>query len=400
MATLRPALAVVVRLLAFMGKELTETLRRPGAIVSLILGPFLIMAVFGLGYDGAKRPLETIVVAPPSSGLPADVESYQELAGGGLHIDEVTADRAAAEARLVAGTADVVIVAPEDPESRFRAGEQSPIEVIIDTVDPVAYNYAGFLAAGLASEVNREIIERAAEETQGYAVAAGEPDAAAIPPDVVAAPTRAELRNAAPSEPGVIAYFGPAVLALILQHLAVTLVALSLVRERTSGVIELFRVAPVSTTEVLVGKVLAFGFIGSAIAALTVVLLVGVFDVPFLADPAPVAGVIGLLLVASLGLGLLIAVVSDSERQAVQLSLLVLLASVFFSGFVLAIEEFTEPVRAIAYALPVTHGIRLLQDLMLRGSTTEVWEALALGVIAGVTLIASWALLRRSMTRA
>ena len=400
MATLRPTLAVVVRLLAFMGKELTETLRRPGAIVSLILGPFLIMAVFGLGYDGAKRPLETIVVAPPSSGLPADVESYQELAGGGLHIDEVTADRAAAEARLVAGTADVVIVAPEDPESRFRAGEQSTIEVIIDTVDPVAYNYAGFLAAGLASEVNREIIERAAQETQGYAVAAGEPDAAAIPPEVVAAPTRSELRNAAPSEPGVIAYFGPAVLALILQHLAVTLVALSLVRERTSGVIELFRISPVSTTEVLIGKVLAFGFIGSAIAALTVVLLVGVFDVPFLADPGPVAGVIGLLLVASLGLGLLIAVVSDSERQAVQLSLLVLLASVFFSGFVLAIEEFTEPVRALAYTLPVTHGIRLLQDLMLRGSTTEAWEALALGAIAAVTLFASWALLRRSMTRA
>ena len=109
---------------------------------------------------------------------------------------------------------------------------------------------------------------------------------------------------------------------------------------------------------------------------------------------------IALLLVASLGLGLLIAVVSDSERQAVQLSLLVLLASVFFSGFVLSIDEFTEPVRALAFLLPVTHGIRLLQDLMLRGSTTEIWEFWALGAIAAVTLIAAWALLRRSMARA
>ena len=103
---------------------------------------------------------------------------------------------------------------------------------------------------------------------------------------------------------------------------------------------------------------------------------------------------------ASIGLGLLIAVVSDSERQAVQLSLLLLLASVFFSGFVLPIAEFTEPVRAVAYTLPVTHGIRLLQDLMLRGTTIHAWEFLALGVIALVTLVLAWILLRRGMTRA
>ena len=64
------------------------------------------------------------------------------------------------------------------------------------------------------------------------------------------------------------------------------------------------------------------------------------------------AGVIGLLLLASLGLGLLIAVVSDSERQAVQLSLLTLLASVFFSGFVLAIDQFSPPVRVARLLAP------------------------------------------------
>lgn len=397
---MRAILAVVIRLLAFIGKELIETLRRPGAIISLVLGPFLIMAVFGLGYSGVKRPLETIVVAPPSTGLPADTQTYQDLAGGGLHIALVTPDRATAEAELRAGRADVLIIAPEDPETAFRAGEQSVIEVQVDAIDPVEVNYAGFLAAGLASEVNRSIIERVAEEGQGYAIAAGEGQAAEIPPSVVAAPTRAQLVNIAPSQPGVIPFFGPAVLALILQHLAVTLVAMSLVRERTSGVIELFRIAPVSTTEVLVGKVLAFGLLGSGIAFITVALLIYGFGVPMLGNEAVIAGTIVLLLVASLGLGLLIAVVSDSERQAVQLSLLVLLASVFFSGFVLDIQEFSEPVRVVAYLLPVTHGIRLLQDLLLRGGTNQVWEFMALAAIALVTLVAAWALLRRSMTRA
>ncbi len=397
---MRAILAIFVRLLAFIGKELVETFRRPGAILSLVLGPFLIMAVFGLGYSGVKKPLETVIVVPPTSGLPNDVVTYQELAGGGLHIAEVTADRATAEERLRTGVANVVIVAPDDAEARFRAGEQSIIEVLVDEVDPVAENYAGFLASALASEVNREIIERAAAEGQGYAVAAGEPSAAAIPPDVIAAPTRAEIVNTAPSAPGVVAYFAPAVLALILQHLAVTLVAMSLVRERTSGVIELFRIAPVSTAEVLVGKLLAFGLIGIAIAGVTIALIVLGLGVPVLGGAGYVAGIVVLLLLASLGLGLLIATISDSERQAVQLSLLVLLASVFFSGFVLPIEEFTGPVRALAYTLPVTHGIRLLQDFMLRGGTNQAWELAALGVIALVTLVLAWILLRRGMTRA
>ena len=55
---------------------------------------------------------------------------------------------------------------------------------------------------------------------------------------------------------------------------------------------------------------------------------------------------------------------------------------------------------SIAFALPVTHGIQLIQDTMLRGSTTELWEFAALGVIAAVTLVAAWSGLRRGMARA
>lgn len=392
--------AVLFRLLAFVGKELAESLRRPGAILSLVLGPFLIMAVFGLGYDGVRRPLETIVVIPLSTGLPTDVTPYQDLAGGGLHITLVTPDRAAAETQLADRVVDVVIVAPAEPEATFRAGEQSVIDVMINAVDPIQANYAGFLADALANGVNRRIIERAAAEGSAYVLQVGQSEAALISPSVVAAPTRAQVVNVAPSAPGIAASFGPAVLALILQHLAVTLVALSLVRERMSGVMELFRIAPVSAVEILVGKVLAFGLIGAGIATVTVAALVLVLGVPMLVDPALLAVAIGLVLLASLGLGLAIAMISDSERQVVQLSLFVLIASVFFSGFVLAIEEFNAPVRALAYALPVTHGVRLIGDLMLRGSTTNTWGFVALAIIALVTMTAAWFLMRRSMIRA
>jgi ABC-2 type transport system permease protein len=397
---MRAILTVIWRLLAFIGKELVETIRRPGALVSLVLGPFLIMAIFGAGFSGIRRPLETIVVVPPESRLPANAADYQQLAGPPLRIAEVLPDRATAESRLRAGVVDLLVIAPQDPEAAFREGQRSTIEIVVDEVDPVEENYATILGSTLADAVNQRIIQQAVEEGQGYAIQAGNAEAAAIPPDVVAAPTEARLVNLAPQAPTVTAFFGPAVLALILQHLAVSLVSLSLVRERTSGLMELFRISPVTAAEVIAGKVLAFGLLGFVVAGLTMLLLVNVLGVPSLADPGSLALVIGLLLLASLGVGLFVAVISDSERQTVQLSLLVLLASVFFSGFVLAIDQFTPPVRALAYALPVTHGIQLLQDVMLRGTTTHVWQVAALGVIAAVTLVAAWLLLRRNMRTA
>ena len=63
----------LTRILSFVGKELVEVVRRPGVLISLILGPFLILAIFGAGYSGYRRPLDTVVVVPPESGLPTDV---------------------------------------------------------------------------------------------------------------------------------------------------------------------------------------------------------------------------------------------------------------------------------------------------------------------------------------
>ena len=390
----------LTRLLAFIGRELIEVRRRPGALASLVFGPFLVMAIFGLGYNGYKKPLPTLIVIPPSSELPTDVETYRNVAGAGLEIVDVVPDASTANARLESGEVEVVAIAPENARATFKDGKQSKIEVRVDLADPVQAAYAGLMADQFANAVNREIIQRAVEEGQAEAEQNGVPNPDQIPPGVVAAPTHAELVNIAPVVPTVVAFFGPAVLALILQHMAVTLIALSVVRDRTSGVIEVFRVSPVSAWEIVAGKILGFAFLCAAIAFASLALLVLGLGVPMLGSAAALTGVVALLIVASLGLGLLISIISDSERQAVQLSLLVLLASVFFSGFVLPISEFNGPVRAGAYLIPVTSGISLIQDVMLRGEIREPWQAMLLAAISLVLLLACWLLLRRNMTRA
>jgi ABC-2 type transport system permease protein len=385
-----------IRIMAQVSKELIQVRRRPGAVLSLVFGPFLIMAVFGLGYTGVHRPLDTLLVIPANLQLPQDSGYYADIAGPGLNVVGVIGNADQAQAQLEAHEVDLVVVAPADATERFQAGEQAQIQVMINEVDPVAGAYANFLANVVTQRVNEEIIKQAVHAT--YA-APGVPEFD-IPPDVIAQPTVAQVNNLAPVTPSVVSFAAPAVFALMLQHMAVTLTALSFVRERLSGAMELFRISPVNSFELVLGKYIGLGIVSALVAVVTALLLVFGLGVPVLGNVWLIAGVVALLVFASLGIGLLISVVADSERQAVQLALLLLLASVFFSGFVLPINEFREGVQYAAYALPVTHGIQLLQDLMLRGSTEAWWQLGALALVGLVLLVLTVIALRRTMRNA
>lgn len=389
------------RTTSFIGKEVLEVIRRPGALLSLIFGPFLIMGAFGVGYSGQYRPLDTVLVVPSNADLPRDVAFYQQYVGESVHVAGITDDVESARTQLRQQQIDLVVIAPQNVQAEFMQGQQSAIGIEYNELDPVRDNYARFIAYRQVQELNRAIIEQAATQGLQYATqATGQQPAVTIPPQVLAAPTRAEARNLAPRSPNVVAFFAPAVLALVLQHMGVTLTALSMVRERLSGAMDIFRVAPLRSLEILVGKYLAYAFFNLAIAALITALMVGVLKIPMLSRPTDVAVVIVLLSFASLGLGLLISTIVDSERQAVQLAMLVLLASVFFSGFVLPLDQFITPLRIAAYMLPVTHGIQLLQDFMLRGGTNVPWELGALAAIGVVLFLLSSLTVRRNLRSA
>ena len=379
----------LVRVTSFSGKELRETLRRPGMLFALVLGPFLVMLLFGLGYTGQRQPFATEVVIPAGSSLPRDAAFYQELAPGRIQVVSVTDDRAAALDRLEQLETDLVVVAPENAAEQLRQGEQTEILVAWNQVDPIYDGLARLAVSTMVSALNAEIIRQAA--AAGIDLAEGElgPRVENLSPDVIAEPTTATTQNVAPTEPSVLNFFGPAVLALVIQHLAITLSALSMVRERLSGQMDLFRVAPVNAIEVLTGKYIAFALLSLLVTAVVGALMVLVLEIPVLSGYLEAILIVLLLTFASLGVGLLISLVADSERMAVQLAMLVLLASVFFSGFVLPVQDFIGPVQYLAYLLPVTHGIASLQDAMLRGTVTEPWTVGALAAIGVVLYVVS-----------
>jgi ABC-2 type transport system permease protein len=196
-------------------------------------------------------------------------------------------------------------------------------------------------------------------------------DFATIDPNLLAQPFQPEVQIAVPEIHQVTDWYAPAAIVVILQQFGLAFGALTFVRERQLAIADVLKVAPVSAGPSLIGRYLAYLLLGGAIGAALTALTVSALDVPLIGGIAPTALVMVLTLVASIGLGFVISLASASDAQAVQYALLVLLASLFFSGFFLGIGQLHGPARVVGWLLPATFGMQMLRDVMLRGADPQ-----------------------------
>jgi ABC-2 type transport system permease protein len=479
---------------AFARAELVSTLRQPRLLLVLVLGPFLVLFLFGLGYEQQLPTLATIVVGTDDD-LTAEVDDFirtEEPAG--IDYRGTTQDREAALDELRADEVDLVVVLPDRPMEEIGQDQRATIEIHQRSLDPVTFSQIAVAADSAVNQINDAVIERflaaAQDRTEGVeedlaearqqldqvraavddadiaavqrtagqlaqqldALAdqlesgagfaaqlglqsgqadetitrlrdgatqleqlsqvdgAGRLDEAAatlaelddavtqlraVDPAVAVRPFEAEVISQTPQQVTLDRFFAPGLLALMLQHLGITFAALALVRERQTGTIQLLQVSPVTTGQRLAGKTLAFLLLGSAAAAALTVLLVLAFDVPLPSDWVSFTLLMALTLLASLGIGYLVAAISDTDSQAVQLSMLLLLTAIFFSGLFMPLDRIGMPVELISWAMPATYAFEGAQDLMLLGQATRPWLFAGLAAIAFVTFAGARVLLPR-----
>lgn len=218
-----------------------------------------------------------------------------------------------------------------------------------------------------------------------------------LDPRLVARPFERRTKNLSPQPVNMAGFFSPAAIALLVQHLALTLAAMSLVADRSLGLFETFRVGPVGAGRVVLGKFLAHAVLGGTVGAALVAAVTIGLGVPFAGSVAWVAIALVGVVAASIGLGMILALVARSDIQAVQYALLVLLAGLFFGGFLLEVDAFRYPVKAISWLLPVTYGVRLLRGLMLQGREPASRDLLGLACITLAYLAVAWTLLSRRL---
>lgn len=385
-------LRVPIRAGAFLRAEMFESLRQPRLILTLVLGPFLILFLFGLGYRNDPRQLRTLFVAKPGTEIAKDIEQIAPTLGPDLIYKGTIGDQASALASLRRGEVDVVCVAPDQPQAAVSSNQQATFTLYHNEIDPIQMKYIDYFGQIYIDAVNRRLLSQAIQ--QGTASLQAHVD-----PQTLLDPFRVETKDIASIQPTLPEFYAPAVLALLIQHFAITFAALSIVRERQLGTMELFRVSPLSAAEALIGKYASYLIFGGLLAGILSAALVFGLHVPMQGSWENLAFTLGGLLFASLGIGFLISLISQTDSQAVQLAMLVLLASVFFSGFIMRLETLTEPVRVVSWMLPSTYAVIMLQDIMLRGPFSQPPLLGALAAIGVFLFSASLLLLHREMAR-
>ncbi|MEM8530950.1 MAG: ABC transporter permease [Chloroflexota bacterium] len=211
--------------------------------------------------------------------------------------------------------------------------------------------------------------------------------------EAIVSPLQRDYYNLFGTPPDSMVFYAPGVLALVLQHIAITLGALSLVRERLLGAIEFYGVAPIQLTQVLLGKYLAYTLFICIISTVLLIILATALQIPFSGSLIVFFLFLICFTVASLGIGFIISALSTSDSQAIQLSMLILLISLFFSGFFLPLENFYAFVRTISQFIPLTHAVIGFQTIMLRGDMPSVsaWAILmAIASIAFLIVLLIW----------
>ena len=216
---------------------------------------------------------------------------------------------------------------------------------------------------------------------------------------MLVAPFRSESLSVTQVQLDPMHFYVPAVIALLLQHLAITLAGLSISREKLSGALELFRAAPVTAFEILLGKYIGYALLIGVMAGVLTFLIIFVLRVPQLGLWQNYVLVVFGVMLASLGIGFHISLSSRSDSQAIQYGMLTLLAAIFFSGFFLPLYRLSAPVRVISWMLPATYSTALLQDVMLRGQPPRLLLILAVFVFAAILFLLAWFRLNRQMVK-
>jgi len=487
----------LIRVSSFLRKEIVEVLRQPRLVLTLVLGPFLILLLFAAGLKEFDPPVRTAFVAPEDDRLAQMVEEFAEGQQERLIVEGVTQDEEEALDRLRNGTLDLVVVFPQDAVGTIRGNERAAIVLYHNQIDPVETRAIVLFARTAVDQANQQVLQAAVEEGQleagdageritvarervdlaraalevaedaeaqrqigllradiallagaallvpGMVAADGEEvsnrerlqaiaeqlDAAAENPDqalaelgeidaelaqleagaqvfrglspqVIVTPFTAQVERVAAGSVRLQDFYAPAVLVLLMQHMVVTFVGLSVVREEQLGTTELFRIAPLGTVETLIGKYIAYTLISGFVTAALLALLIFGLGVPMAGSWAVLVAGVAAVLFASIGLGFIVALLARTDSQAVQYAMMVLLANIFLSGFLISLERFLPLARGVAWLLPATYGIQLLRSVMLRGTADQPLLLAALVGIGGVLFVLSWVMLRRRMFRA
>ena len=357
------------RLLSLIRKELIELRRDPRLFAIVIVAPLVQLTLLGYAATTDVHDVPLVVADEDRS-----VESRALISRFDASQNFVVADSVESSSQidtyLDSGRAWMALTIPARYGERLRTGVPVQVQVVADGSDAnstnVALGYAGSLIAGYSREL-----------------AAGMGRGPAAP--LVTAQVRVWFNPQLESRFFII----PGVLALLLLVVTTNLSSMAIVREKELGTLEQLNVTPIARWELIVGKLLPYGAIAMVDVLLVTAVAVFWFEVPLRGSLWLLLAMSLLYVICTLGLGLFISTISETQQQAMMTATFFFLTPmIYLSGFIFPIENMPRVIQYATYVIPLRYFLVIVRGVFLKGIGLEVlWpQALALAAWGLVVL--------------
>jgi len=358
------------RVLSIAKKEVMHIRRDPWTFYFALAMPVILLVLFGYAVSFDIDRIPVVLVDQDHTPESRDFAAHL-FAGDTFRAAAYTETPADAETAFRRGEARLAVIVPRDFGLHVARNEQTEVQLLVDAADnQTAGNVLSYTGRFGAATNERWLHERALPS-----------------PPLIEARVRALYNPSLKSALFVV----PGLIAMIQSMMAVLLTALTVAREWERGSMEQLFATPVSRLQIILGKLLPYLAVALAQLLLVLTSATWLFDLPIRGSLAALFGVSLLFLLAMLGQGLFISVVTKNQQVATQAGAISsLLPSLLLSGFVLPIENMPLPMQYVTRLIPARYFVHAARALLLRGAGFDavIGDALALLAFSCVIIFA------------
>jgi ABC-2 type transport system permease protein len=365
------------RLSGIIVKEFLQLWRDRLALTLMLFVPVAMLFIFGWAINTDVKHVPTAVFDQSGS---VEARQLLEALENSQYFDIRHWPRSTRDlTRMIDdGTARVGVVIPPD-YARQLARRRAQVQVIVDASDPQVATSAMNAASALAAERSLQLLAQTAE---GVVLKKDAPPF--------------DLRVRAWYNPDLVSaiFIVPGLIGALLMQTTVSVMAIAIVRERERGTLEALVVSPIRRWELLLGKIIPNLLV--AYGQMTMALLVAhfVFDVPIRGSLPLLYGLSAVFMWGTLGIGIFVSAASRTVSQAMQLSFMTFLPSIYLSGLLFPIEGMPLGAQYIAGVIPLTYYLRVVRGIVLKGIGFEYLWPSVLPLVAFGAVVFSLSILR------
>ncbi|HVT72716.1 MAG TPA: ABC transporter permease [Lacunisphaera sp.] len=361
------------RILTILRKEFRSIFRDPRMRVVIIGVPLIQTLVFGYAVSLDVRHVRLAVVdrdeTPASRALVARFT-------GSNYFDAIarTPDAGAARALVDAGNAAAILQVNAGYERDLRGGRPAAVQLVVDGSDSNTARFVVNYAQQIGAAANTDFLFDQLHRRAGPALAGGR----------VTLATRAwfnadlESRN----------YYVPGIIAMLVMLVSLMLTSMAIVREKEVGTIEQIMVTPIRPVEFILGKCAPFAVIGFVNTAMVAAVALLWFQIPFRGSFLLLLLGVALFLLSTLGIGLFISTVSQTQQQAMMTTFFFFFPAMLFSGFIFPIPNMPPVIQWLSLLDPLRYMLVVIRGVFLKGVGFDVlWAQFAALAALGVVVM-------------